>query len=60
MQPLILKARAKSSVVNTIGAVNVVNDILLEALKQESLIVGSIDSETRSFCINAIVITGSL
>jgi hypothetical protein len=59
MQPLILKARAKSSVVNTIGAVNVVNDILLEALKQESLIVGSIDSETRSFCINAIVITGS-
>ena len=31
---------------NTIGAVNVVNDILLEALKQESLIVGSIDSET--------------
>ena len=60
MQPLILQARAKSSVVNTVGAVNVVNDILLEALKQESLIVGSIDSETRSFCINAIVITGSL
>jgi hypothetical protein len=46
MQPLILQARAKSSVINTVGAVNVVNDILLEALKQESLIVGSIDSET--------------
>jgi len=46
MQPLILQARAKSSGVNTVGAVNVVNDILLEALKQESLIVGSIDSET--------------
>ena len=45
MQPLILKARPKSSVVNTVGAVNVVNDILLEALKQEFLIVGSIDSE---------------
>jgi hypothetical protein len=45
MQPLILQARAKSSVVNTVGAVNVVNDILLEALKQEFLIVGSIDSE---------------
>ncbi len=46
MQPLILQARAKSSVVNTVGAVNLVNDILLEALKQESLIVGSIDSDT--------------
>jgi hypothetical protein len=59
MQPLILQARAKSSVVNTVGAVNLVNDILLEALKQESLFVGSIDSKTWSFCINAIVITGS-
>ena len=46
MQPLILQARAKSSVVITVGAANVVNDILLEALKQESLIVGSIDSDT--------------
>jgi len=46
MQPLILQVRAKSSVVNTVGAVNVVNDILLEALKQEFLIVGSIDSES--------------
>ena len=44
MQPLILKARAKSSVVNPVGAVNLVNDILLEALKQETLSVGVIES----------------
>ncbi len=45
MQPLILQARAKSSVVNTVGAVNLVNDILLEALKQEILRVGVIESD---------------
>ena len=45
MQPLILQARAKSSVINTVGAVNLVNDILLEALKLDTQSLDALKSD---------------